>query len=107
MEARPTATLTTPCSTSPTTRGRPRKVEAKSPAERTKAYRDRLKADGLKEVKCYIGAEHLAFLKVLRDLHGGTIADAVVLALTAVMRGELPALPPTESARQQSVILLP
>lgn len=101
------ANLSAPAPTITPSRGRPRKPDAKSPAERAKAYRERRQRDGMKEVKCYLNAEHLAYLKGLCDIHGGTIADAIALALSAVMRGELPMLPPVESTRQQSLILLP
>lgn len=92
--------------------GRPPKAGAKSPAERAKTYRERLKSDGLKEVKCYLDAEHLAYLRGICDIHGGTIADAVALAVSAVMRGELsaqlPAQPPIgKPLAPPSVILLP
>lgn len=89
-------------------RGRPPKADAKTIAERAKAYRERLRKDGLKEIKCYLSAEHLAYLKVLCDIHGGTIADSVALALTAVMRGELPQqIPVAASSHGTSLILLP
>ena len=42
-----------------------------------------MKAGGLKEVKCYLGAEPLAYLKGLCDIHGGTIADAVAFLCCA------------------------
>lgn len=71
-------------------RGRPRKSHPKSPAERTKAYRERLKTGGLREVKCYLSPEHLAYLKALCELHQVAIADAVGMALTALIRGEAP-----------------
>lgn len=102
-EARSTLTVTPR-----PTRGRPGKADAKTPAARAKAYRERLKADGFKEVKCYLDAEHLAYLQGLCDIYGVTIAEAVTLALSAVIRGELPAQPPAgESLPQPSVILLP
>lgn len=72
-------------------RGRPRKTVTKSCAERAKTYRDRLKSEGLREVKCFLRPEHLHYLQAIRDIHGGTIADAVAVALTAVLRGEISA----------------
>lgn len=107
MEAPITANGTRVAEPTSPTRGRPPTADAKTDAERKKAQRDRLKARGLKEVKCFLSAEHLAYLRVLREVHGVTIADAVALAVTAVMRGELPTQSPTESPRQQSLILLP
>lgn len=91
----------------PQPRGRPRKTDAKSPAERAKAYRNRLKIEGLKEVKCFLRPDHLAYLRGLCDIHDVTIADAVALALTAAMRGEMSA-PSTahELPPEPSLILL-
>lgn len=88
-------------------RGRSCQAKTKTQAERAKAYRERLKAEGLKEVKCFLSPEHLAYLRGLCDIHGGTIADAVALALTAAIRGEVPTmLPANKSPSQQSLILL-
>ena len=74
-------------------RGRPRQPDTLTPAERAKRYRDRLKAEGLKEVKCYLSPAQLAYLKGVCEIHQVTIADAISLSVTAVLRGEFPAAP--------------
>jgi hypothetical protein len=63
-----------------------------------------LKASGRREVKCYLDAEHLAYLKGICAIHGGTIADALALALSALIRGESPTYVPCVSASSQLVI---
>lgn len=70
------------------TPGRPAKLDAKTTAERARDYRARLKADGLKAVKCHLPPEAIAYLEALRKIHGVTLADAVSMALAAVIRGE-------------------
>jgi len=105
MAAQSIEILRTSAASTPT-RGRPCKANAKSAAERAKDYRDRLKADGLKEVKCYLSPEHIAYLKVLCEIHGGTVADAVALALTALMRGELPAQSSGSQSRPGTALIL-
>lgn len=89
-----TNTLNTACNDPvPSTcrpRGRTCKADAKTTAERSRDYRARLKSKGLKEVKCHLDAEQLAYLNALRTIHNVTISEAVSLALTALIRGEMP-----------------
>lgn len=75
---------------SPTGRtpGRPAKPDAKTPAERAKDYRDRQKACGLKEVKCALPPETIAYLEALRKIHDFTLSDAITMAVMAVFRGD-------------------
>lgn len=87
-------------------RGRPRKSDAKSCAERAKTYRQRLKADGRKEVKCFLGPEHLAYLDGLCKIYGGTIADAVALALTVALTGECSTPAPVHRSPQKPSLIL-
>jgi hypothetical protein len=82
-------------------RGRPRNPDALTAAERSKQYRDRLKAEGFKEVKCYLSPAQVAYLIAVCRSHRVTIAEAVSLSLTALVRGDvllrpgdvLPAMP--------------
>lgn len=71
-------------------RGRPRKAGALSPAERAKSSRARKRAAGLKEVKCFLTPEQIAYLDAICKIHQVTIAEAISLALTAKLRGESP-----------------
>lgn len=68
--------------------GRPQKPNAKTTAQRAKAYRQRQKADGLKAVKCYLPPEGIAYLNALRQIHGVTISDAILMVMMSVIRGE-------------------
>lgn len=61
-----------------------------SQAERAKSYRARKKGEGLKEIKCYLGPEQLAYLDALCKIHQVPIAEAISLALNALLRGEAP-----------------
>jgi hypothetical protein len=70
------------------TPGRPSKPDAKTPAQRAKAYRDRQKACGLRTVKCALSPEAIAYLEALREIHGVTISEAISMAVMAVIRGE-------------------
>jgi len=70
------------------TPGRPVKPDAKTAAERAKTYRNRQKASGLREVKCALPKEAIAYLEALRKIHNISISDAITLALAAVVRGE-------------------
>lgn len=64
------------------------KPDAKTTAERSKSYRERQKSDGLKAIKCHLPPETIAYLEALREIHGVTLADAISLAVIAVIRGE-------------------
>ena len=68
-----------------------------APAERAKAYRARRKATGCKEVKCYLEPEHIAYLSAVCTAHQVHIAEAVALALTALIRSEAPRTARTET----------
>lgn len=70
------------------TPGRPAKQDAKTTAERAKAYRDRQKASGLREVKCVLPPETIAYLEALRKIHNVSISDVISMAVMAVFRGE-------------------
>lgn len=67
--------------------GRPPKPDAKTPAQRAKAYRNRRKADGLKSVKCHLSPEIVAYLEALRVIHGITLGEAITMAVRAAFRG--------------------
>lgn len=69
------------------TPGRPKKSDAKTPAQRAKAYRNRQKADGLKSVKCHLSPEIVAYLEALRAIHGITLGEAVSMAVAGFFRG--------------------
>ena len=70
------------------TPGRPAKPDAKTAAERARAYRNRQKASGLREVKCALPPEAIAYLEALRKIHDITLSDAITLSVMAVFRGE-------------------
>ena len=78
-----------------------------APAERAKAYRARRKATGCKEVKCYLEPEHIAYLSAVCTAHQVHIAEAVALALTALIRGEAPRATRTEIERQSLSTIAP
>lgn len=69
--------------------GRPAKPDAKTTAERAKDYRNRQKASGLREVKCVLPPEAIAYLEALRKIHDVSISDAISMALRAAIRGEI------------------
>jgi len=66
---------------------RARKPEAQTQAERSKAYRDRRQAEGLKSVKCFLAPDQMAYLSALCEIHRITIAEAISLALTSLIKG--------------------
>lgn len=68
--------------------GRPARPDAKTTAERSKAYRAGLKADGYKAVKCHLKPDAMAYLEALRKIHGVTLSDAISMALAAAIRGD-------------------
>ncbi len=72
--------------------GRLEKPAAMTSAERTKAYRQRLKAKGQVAVKCYLPPEAMAYLGALCDIHHVTISEAVAMAVARALRGD--PLPP-------------
>jgi hypothetical protein len=74
-----------------------RKPEAQTQAERSKAYRDRQQAEGLKSVKCFLAPDQMAYLKSVCQIHNCTIAEAISLAMTCLMKGTF-AMPPAASA---------
>ncbi len=74
----------------PLQRGRPRSSAAQTQAQRSKAYRDRLKDDGLTAIKCHLAPEPMAYLAALCEIHTLTIAEAIGMALTAAIRGTPP-----------------
>lgn len=67
--------------------GHPRKPAAQTQAERSKAYRDRRQAEGLKSVKCFLAPDQMAYLSALCQIHQITIAEAISVALTSLMKG--------------------
>lgn len=69
-------------------RGRPCDPNAKTEAQRSKAYRQQKKIAGLKAVKCYLPPEQIAYLSALCEIHDMTIGEAVGLAVTRLIRGE-------------------
>lgn len=68
-------------------RGRPRSGHAKTDAERSKVYRAARKASGMKAIKCYLTAEQTAYLNALSQIHEVTMAEAIGLAVTSLIRG--------------------
>lgn len=64
-----------------------RKPEAQTQAERSKAYRDRRQAEGLKSVKCFLAPDQIAYLSAVCQIHQVTIAEAISLALTSLIKG--------------------
>lgn len=64
-----------------------RKPEAQTQAERSKAYRDRRLAEGLKSVKCFLAPDQMAYLSAVCQIHQVTIAEAISLALTSLIKG--------------------
>ncbi len=65
-----------------------RKPEAQTQAERSKAYRDRRLAEGLKSVKCFLAPDQMAYLSAVCQIHQVTIAEAISLALTSLIKGK-------------------
>ena len=61
---------------------------SQSPAQRSKAYRERRSAEGRHAVKCYLTPEQKAYLSALCEIHQVSIAEALGLALTRMIRGE-------------------
>jgi len=82
--------LAAPSLSSPAGRrpGRPAKPDALTPAERTKAYRQRQLAAGLTAVKCYLPPESMAYLRALCAIHRITLSEAIALAVASAVRGE-------------------
>jgi hypothetical protein len=68
--------------------GRPAKANALTSAQRSKAYRERLIANGCTAVKCYLPPDAMAYLRALCDIHNVSLSEAVTLAVTAALRGE-------------------
>ena len=78
----------------PRPRGRPRQPDALTQAERSKGYRARRQAEDRKAVKCFLAQDQIAYLSAICKIHKVTIAEAIGLALTALITGApVPAIP--------------
>jgi hypothetical protein len=92
-------------------RGRPPKTDALTDAERSKAYRQRRQAEGLRAVKCLLEPDQMLYLSALCQMYEVTISEAVGLAVTALITGNIPEtprriVPPTIPANSSPTIRL-
>ncbi len=44
-------------------------------------------AEGLRSVKCFLAPDQIAYLSILCQIHQITIAEAIILALTSLIKG--------------------
>jgi uncharacterized membrane protein len=67
-------------------KGRPPKSDSLTSAERARRSRDKRKAEGLSEVKCYLTEGSKSYLAAICAIHQCTISDAVSMMLEAAVR---------------------
>lgn len=71
----------------------PPSPRAQTAAERSKAYRQRRKNEGLKAVKCLLPPDQLLYLSALCELYDATISEAIGIAVEAMITGTMPHTP--------------